>query len=63
MTYGLKCSKNSRSKNPEVIQTKCGRRMLLSKFVVCNSKKSKFLKEQKTRRLLSSLGIRTPFFR
>ena len=37
--------------------------MLLSKCSVCNSKKSKFLKEQETKGLLSNLcrGI-TPFF-
>ena len=34
--------------------------MLLSKCAVRNSEKSKFLKEQKVRGLLSSLGIRTP---
>ena len=34
--------------------------MLLSKCVVCDSKKSKFLKEQEASRLLSSLGIKTP---
>ena len=34
--------------------------MLLSKCAVCNSKKSKFIKEQETRGLLSSLGIRSP---
>ena len=33
--------------------------MLLSKCVVCDSKKLKFLKEQKARELLSSLRIRT----
>ena len=33
--------------------------MLLSKCAVCHSKKSKFIKEQEARRLLSSLGIRT----
>ena len=34
--------------------------MVLSKYAVCNSRKSKFLKEQGARGLLSSLGIRTP---
>ena len=33
--------------------------MLLSKCAGCHSKKSKFIKEQEARRLLSSLGIRT----
>ena len=34
--------------------------MLLSRCLVCNSKKSKFLKEQEARGLLSSLGIKAP---
>ena len=35
-------------------------RPMLSKSVVCGSKKTKFMKEQKTKLLLSSLGIKTP---
>ena len=46
------------SKNPEVVTTKSRRIMLLSKCLVWNSKKSKFLKEKETRGWLSSLGIR-----
>ena len=34
--------------------------MLLSKCAVCDSKKSKFIKEQEARGLLSSLGIKAP---
>ena len=34
--------------------------MLLSKCAVYNSKKSKFIKEQKASGLLISLGIKTP---
>ena len=60
MSYCLKCRKNTESKNPEVVRTKNGRIMLLSKYVVCNSKKSEFLKEQEASGLLSSLGIKTP---
>ena len=52
--------KNRESKNPEVLRTENGRIMLLSKCSGCKSKNSKFLKEQETRSLLSSLGIRTP---
>ena len=33
--------------------------MVSSKGVVCNSKKSRFIKEQEASRLLSQLGIRT----
>ena len=34
--------------------------MLLSKCAVCDSKNSKFIKEQEAGRLLSSLGKNTP---
>ena len=34
--------------------------MLSSKCAVCSSKKSKFLKEQEAKRLLSSLGLKVP---
>ena len=57
----LKCRKNTKSKKPKVVRTKNGRIMLLSKCAVCDSKKSKFIKEQEASGLLSSLGIKTPF--
>ena len=60
LSYCLKCRKNRKSKNPEVMKTKNGRIMLLSKFTVCNRKKSKFIKDQEARGLLSSIGIRAP---
>ena len=34
--------------------------MILSKCAICNNKKSRFIKEQEARGLLSNLGIRTP---
>ena len=48
------------SKNLKFARTKNGRIVLLSKCAVCDSKKSKFIKEQEASRLLSSLGIKTP---
>ena len=42
-----------------MMKTKNGRFVLSSKFVVCGSKKSKFIKEQEAEGLLSNLGIRT----
>ena len=54
LSYCLKCRKNTESKNPEVVRTKNGKIMLLSKCSVCNSKKSKFLKEKEARGLLLS---------
>ena len=35
--------------------------MILSKCAICNSKKSKFIKKQEAKGLLSKLGIKTPF--
>ena len=57
----FKCRKNTEGKNPKVVKTKNRRIMFLSKRSVCNSKKSKFLKEQESRGLLTSLtGMKTP---
>ena len=61
LSYCLKCRKNAESKNPEVVRTKNRRMMLLSKCETCDSKKSKFIKEQEASGLLSSLGIKTPW--
>ena len=59
LSYCFKFRKNTKSKNPEIVNTKNGRIILLSKCAVCNSKISKFLKEQEASRLLSSIGIKT----
>ena len=59
LLYCLKCSKNAESKNPIVAKTKNGRILLSSKFAVWDSKKSKFIKEEESSRLLSSLQIET----
>ena len=62
LSYYLKCRKDTESKTPKVVRTKNGRVILLSKCAVCNSKKSKFLKEQEAKRLLSNLtGVKIPF--
>ena len=39
---------------------KNGKIMLLSKYAVCDSEKPKFIKEQETSGLLSSLRIKAP---
>ena len=56
----LKCRKNTENINPRVSNTSNGRTMVLSKCAVCGSKKSRFIKNQETKRLLSNLGVRTP---
>ena len=37
-----------------------GRAMILSKCAICGSKKSRFIKNQEAKGLLSNLGIKTP---
>ena len=54
----LKCRKNTESKNQRIAKTKSGRIILLLKCAVCDSKKSKFIKQQEVSGLLSSLGIK-----
>ena len=60
LSYCLKCKKNTESIDPNVSGTSNGRTMILSKCAICDSKKSKFIKKQETKELLSNLGIRTP---
>ena len=43
LSYSLKSRKNTESKNLQVVRTKNGRIMLLSKCAVCNSKNQDFL--------------------
>ena len=56
-SYCLKCRKKKESKNPKVAGKKPERIMTLSKRVVCDSKNSKFNKEQEASGLLSSLPL------
>ena len=60
LSYCLKCKKNTESINPKVSNITNGKTMILSKCATCGSKKSKFIKEQQAKGLLSNLGIRTP---
>ena len=59
LSYRLNCRKNTESKNPKVARAKKVIIMLLLKCAICNSKKSKFIKQQEASRLLSSLGTKT----
>ena len=56
----VRCRKNTESKIPKVVRTKNWKIMLLSKREVCDSKKSKFIKEQEASGLLSNLEIKAP---
>ena len=60
LSYYLKGNKNTESIDPKVSATSNGKTMILSKCAICGSKKSKFIKKQEGKGLLSNLGIRTP---
>ena len=60
LSYCLKCKKNAERINPKVSKTTNGKTMISSKCAICDSKKSKFIKEQQAKGLLSNLGLRTP---
>ena len=60
LSYHLKCKKNAEIKNLKVVKTKNWTTMLLSKCEVCDSKKSRFVKEQEASGLISSLEIKAP---
>ena len=59
-TYCLKCQKIAKNIDSKVFETKNGRLMLSSKCAICASKKSRFMKEQEAKGLLSNLGLKTP---
>ena len=60
LTYCLQCKKNTKNIDAKMMKIKNGRFVLSSKCAVCGRKKSKFMKEQEAKGLLSNLGIRTP---
>ena len=52
--------KDTENIDPKVSSSSDGRAMILSKCAICGSKKSKFIKNQEAKGLLSKLGINTP---
>ena len=59
-SYCLKCRKDTENINPKVSRTSNGRTMLSSNFAICGSKKSRFIKNQEAKGLLTNLGNKTP---
>ena len=59
-SYCLKCRKDTENINPSVSSTSNNKAMILSKCAICGSKKSRFIKNQEAKGLLSNLGVRTP---
>ena len=57
-SYCLKYRKDTENINPRVSNRSNDRTMILSKCAICGSKKSKFVKNQEAKGLLSNLGVR-----
>ena len=59
-SYCLKSKKDTENINPRVSNTINGKTTLLSKCTKFGIKKSRFIKNQEAKGLLSNLGMRTP---
>ena len=58
-SYCLKCKKNTKNIDPKISSSSNGKTMILSKYAICGSKKSRSIKNQEAKELLSNLGIKT----
>ena len=58
-TYCVKSRKNTENLNSKIFKTKSNRLIMQSKCSDCGIKKSRFVKEQEAKGLLSNLGIKT----
>ena len=56
----MNCKKDTDNIDPKMFKTKNNRLLMQSKCSVCETKKSRFVKEQDAKVLLSNLGIKTP---
>ena len=59
-TYCLSCRKDTKNTNLRIAKSKTNRSMIQSNCAICDSKKSRFIKEQQAKGLLRNLGIKTP---
>ena len=57
-TYYVKCRKDTENIDPKMFRTKNNRLIMQSKCPVCEIKKSRFVKEQEAKGLLSSLELK-----
>ena len=59
-TYCVKCRKDTENIDPKIVRTKNNRLVMQSTCSVCRMKRSRFVKEQESKGLLSNLGIKIP---
>ena len=58
--YCVKCRKNTENLDSKIFKTKIGPLIMESKCPMCRINKSRFVRKQKPKGLLSNLGIKTP---
>ena len=58
-TYCVKRRKDTENIDPKIVRTKNNRLVMQLKCSVCGIRKSRFVKEQEAKGLLSNLGIKT----
>ena len=59
-TYCVKCKKDTETIDPKMVKTKNKRLVMQPKCSVWGIIKSRFVKEEEAKDLLSNLGIKTP---
>ena len=59
-TQCVKCRKETENIDPKMVRTRNNRLIMQSKYSVCGIKKSRFVKKQEAKVLLSNLGIKAP---
>ena len=59
-TYWVKYKKDTENIDPKIVRTKNKRLVMQSKCSSCGTKKSRFIKDQEAKSLLSNLGVKTP---
>ena len=58
-TYCVRCRKDTENIDPKMFRTKNDKLIMQSECSVCGIKRSRFVKEQEAKGLLSNLGIKT----
>ena len=58
--YCVKCRTDTKNIDLEMVEIENNRLIMQSKCPFCRIKKSRFVKEQEAKGLLSNLGIKTP---
>ena len=59
-SYCVKCRRDTKNIEPKMVRTNNNRLIVQSKCPVCGIKKTRLVKEQEAKGLLSNLGIKTP---